>query len=273
MANKNYTRYTELPREYLVDVVTAVEDDTLTPYTWRFPIVGEVPYKGFYRREDALALAQRLKRRNYDVIVRGVDAFSTLGFFSDPIYSFMDDYSTYELADLIIHEQTHATVFLKSQIQFNEELATFVGFEGALRYMEQRDGTVDALREKIKTAGSDRDTFLGLMRELYEDLDRLYASSLTREEKLAGKREIFSSFQFDVALHYDDYFTSDRFRFLQSMRLNNAYVVGWNIYSRDLSLFEKVYDQYDRDLHRFIEAVKGVKEWKGDPKEYLRQLL
>ncbi|MGO9411115.1 MAG: aminopeptidase, partial [Spirochaetia bacterium] len=130
--NGNYTRYKSIDRDYLVDVVQACDALSFTPYQWSYPFMGKLPYKGFYERPDALAEAGRLKKEGYDVIVRKVDAFSTLGFTKDPVYSFMKKYSPYELASTIIHEQTHATLWVKGQTDFNEELADFVGETGAL---------------------------------------------------------------------------------------------------------------------------------------------
>jgi predicted aminopeptidase len=271
--NRNYTRYADTGKEYLVSVVTASMDDSFTPFTWRFPIVGEVPYKGFYRPEDALKLARRLKKKNYDVIVRPVDAFSTLGVLADPVYDFMSDYSSFQLAELIIHEQTHATIFVKSRIQFNEELATFVGYEGALRYISVVKGETGELNAELERAGKDRNRFLELMRELYRKLDEVYSSPRTRSQKLTEKSRILNAFQTDIRENYDDYFLGEGFRFLIGMEINNAYILSWNIYSRDLSLYYEVYDRFGRDLGRFIEALKPLETYKGDPKEYLASLL
>ncbi|MBA7712196.1 hypothetical protein ES703_121166 [subsurface metagenome] len=94
-ADKNYTRYVELERDYLVDVVSACEKDRFKPYIWRYCFFGSFPYKGFFEAQDALKEAQRLKAKGLDVLVRKVEAFSTLGFFVDPVYSFMKDYSVF----------------------------------------------------------------------------------------------------------------------------------------------------------------------------------
>ena len=271
--NRNYTRYADTGREYLVSVVTASRSDSFTPYTWQFPIVGEVPYKGFYRRQDALALAGRLKEKQYDVIVRPVDAFSTLGFLSDPVYNFMSDYSPFQLAELIIHEQTHATLFIRSQIQFNEELATFVGYEGALQYMSRTEGGTQELQKELENAAGDRDRFLELMRDLYRTLDAVYSSQRSRNEKLAEKSRVLNAFQEELRENYADYFLGEGFRFLADMEINNAYLLSWNIYSRDLSLFYEVYDHFGRDLKRFIEALEPLERYRGDPKEFLESLL
>ncbi|HTU01686.1 MAG TPA: aminopeptidase, partial [Candidatus Sulfotelmatobacter sp.] len=138
--NGNYTRYKVIAADHLVDVVSASDATSFTPYLWQYPFLGKLPYKGFYVATDAKAEADRLRGQGYDVIVRPVDAFSTLGFVRDPVYSFMDGYSPYELASTIIHEQTHATLFLRGQPQFNEELATFVGDEGAFEWLRATYG-------------------------------------------------------------------------------------------------------------------------------------
>ncbi|MDR3341903.1 MAG: aminopeptidase, partial [Treponema sp.] len=123
----NYTRYVALDRDYLAAVVSAAAQDSFSRYEWWFPVVGKVPYKGFFDPKDARKEAEKLKKKDLDVWIRGVDAFSTLGWFSDPLYSYMRHYPVHQLADLIIHEQLHATVYLKGQSQFDEELAEFVG--------------------------------------------------------------------------------------------------------------------------------------------------
>ncbi|HEY9594120.1 MAG TPA: aminopeptidase, partial [Spirochaetia bacterium] len=96
--NANYTRYKEISRDHLVDVVQACDAVSFTAYQWSYPFLGKLPYKGFYERKDADAEAVRLKNEGYDTIIRPVDAFSTLGFVKDPVYSFMKRYSKFELA-------------------------------------------------------------------------------------------------------------------------------------------------------------------------------
>lgn len=272
--NRNYTTYVELDKSYLVDVVTASKDDSFTPNIWKFPVVGEVPYKGFYRRKDAEKLAAELRKKNYDVWIRKVDTFSTLGFFTDPIYSYMMDYSVFRLADLLIHEQTHATIFLKDEVQFNEELANFVGTEGAFAYITARRGGAVDLRERIAAARKDRDRFYALMRDLYTRLDEVYTSeALSRAEKLEKKEEIIREFKTDLKKNYDAYFQTGGYRHIADREINNAFILSWKRYSQDLSLFYDVYDAYGGDLKRFMEVVLPVEEWDGDPKEYLRVLV
>ncbi|GHT80374.1 hypothetical protein FACS1894130_11490 [Spirochaetia bacterium] len=135
---KNYTRYVKLDRDYLAAAVSAAERDAFVRYEWWFPVVGNVPYKGFFRAEDARREGEKLRKRDLDVWIRRVDAFSTLGWFRDPLYSYMRDYPVHELADLLIHELLHATVYLKGHSQFDEELAEFVGREGSRLYYRKK---------------------------------------------------------------------------------------------------------------------------------------
>ncbi len=271
--NKNYSRYVYTERNYLVDVVTACAADSFTPYTWKFPIVGEVPYKGFYQKKDAERLAKRLRKEGYDVWVRQVDAFSTLGYFTDPIYSFMEEYPTYYLADLIIHEQTHATIYIKDQTQFNEELATFIGGKGALAYIEYSKGTANQTETDIFRIEKDREQFLSMIRDLYTRLNIIYTSSLEKTKKLQEKNHIISSFQDNLQKNYKSYFSTDTYRYIADMKLNNAHIISWNIYVRDLSLYDTVYEALDGNLLRFVETISKVKDYSGDPKEYLQSLI
>jgi len=138
--SKNYTRLVELDRNYLAAVVSASAKDSFQRHEWRFPVVGRLPYKGFFNVDDARKERFKLEEKDLDVWVRSVDAFSGLGWFNDPLYSFMRNYSPNRLADLIIHELVHATVFIKGQVKFNEELAQFIGTEGARLFLEKRFG-------------------------------------------------------------------------------------------------------------------------------------
>ena len=193
--NGNYTRYKEIARDHLVDVVQACDALSFTPYLWGYPFLGKLPYRGYYERADADGEAARLKKEGYDVIVRPVDAFSTLGFTKDPVYSFMRKYSPFQIASLIIHEQTHATLFVKDQPDFNEELANFVGDEGAFEWLRTKYGEDSPFYHDALDEYADSQTFVGLLQGLSTELKGLYGEDISREEKLAGKKRIIDAFQ------------------------------------------------------------------------------
>jgi predicted aminopeptidase len=262
--NGNYTRYKDIDRDHLVDVVSACDAVSFTSYLWSYPFVGKLPYKGFYERADAEAEAARLKKEGYDVIIRPVDAFSTLGFTKDPLYSFMKQYSLFELASLVIHEQTHATLFLNGQPQFNEELAVFVGDEGAFEWLSARYG---ADSDEYRSAAAEQERsqlFISLLQELSGVLDALYKGPGTREEKLARKAEIIGDFQTRSSAEYKGF---------EKLQLNNAYLDLYRLYSSDIPLYRAYWAlRCGSSLSRFMNAEKYL-AGRGDVKALMRQSL
>ncbi len=275
--DNNYTKYIEIEQDFLVYVVSASKKDHFEPYLWTFPFFGSFPYKGFYEKKDAVREAEQLKEKGYDVIVRKVDAFSTLGFFVDPLYTFMKDYSVYALANLIIHEQTHTTIFLKNQVQFNEEAATFAGNEGALAYLRQRNGEDSKSYRETLDYLEDSKNFYNLITILYRELDFFYEQAEregSSEEVIArSKNRIVADFVTELREQYNLYFETEKFRKAIEIPPNNAYVLSYVRYTEDLSLFYSLLRAYDNDLFRTIEAIRKTNKHKKDPKQYLRSLI
>jgi len=271
--NKNYSKYIRTPKDHLVDVVSACKADEFSAYKWKFPIFGEFPYKGYYKRKDAEKLSRRMEKKGYDVYIREVDAFSTLGFFADPVYSFMTDYSLYFLANLIIHEQTHASLFLKNQVRFNEELAMFMGMEGALLYISRRNGNSSEVREKIEAYLKDQKTYFSLVEKLRRELEIVYGSDKNRTEILKEKERLIQEFKSDIRKNYSSYFDTALFESVPDQEINNAYILSINRYTGDLSLFYELYGCLNNNLPDTFQAVLGVKDYKGDPKEYIHKII
>jgi predicted aminopeptidase len=257
--SKNYTRYVEIERDYLAAVVSACAKDSFTRHEWWFPVVGKVPYKGFFDPRDARKEREKLEKQDLDVWVRGVDAFSTLGWFRDPLYSYMRNYPPHRLANLLIHELLHATVFLKGQVQFNEALAEFVGTEGARLYIEKTYGEDSEEYRMIEVSGRDNAAFVGFIRELIADLETLYESGTDREEKLRRREEIIRDAQARFEAGYDDMFQNDNYRGFGKLKINNAYLELYRLYYEEDSFFTDLYERSGRDLPRFIAAAKTLK--------------
>ena len=270
--SKNYTRYVEIDRNYLAAVVSASAKDSFSRHEWNYPVVGRLPYKGFFNVEDAQKERIKLEKKNLDVWIRGVDAFSTLGWFMDPLYSFMRDYSPWRLADLIIHELAHATVFIKGQAGFNEELAQFIGSEGARLYMETRYGPdFEEYREMLVSETESR-IYVSFIQELISELDALYSGNADKERILSDKEKIINSAKERFASEYDSRFTNDNYRSFSTLAVNNAYLELFRLYYADDMFFENLYERCGRDLRLFIAAAKTVK--KGDsPREQMDYAL
>ena len=281
-ASKNYTRYVSLDRDYLVAVVSACADDSFARHQWWFPVVGRVPYKGFFNVGGAMRERTRLERKNLDVWIGRVDAFSTLGWFSDPLYSFMKNYYERYLADLIIHELLHATVWISGHSQFNEELAEFVGSEGSRLYMERRYGTSssdtdsDAAKAGENAALADSAAFQAFIRSLIADLDELYKLDISREEKLIRKEEIIENAKNRFDENYDEHFITDNYRHLGSFPINNAYLSLFMLYHEEDHFYKDLYERSGSDLQRFISAATTLSARPGrgyDPKLELERAL
>jgi len=255
---KNYTRYVKIDRDYLAAVVSASAADSFERHEWSYPIVGRMPYKGFFKTNDARKERAKLEKKGLDVWVRGVDAFSTLGWFRDPLFSYMQNYSPYRLADLIIHESVHATVFLKGQVKFNEELAVFVGKEGARLYMESRFGFDSEEYQAMITADKDSQVFITFIQELAAQLELLFDSDINRETKLLEKEKIINAAKERFYEDYENMFTNENYRGFIDLPVNNAYIDLFRLYYSEDSDIPGLFEKSGIDLPAFIAAAKTI---------------
>jgi predicted aminopeptidase len=188
--SSNYSTYYDTGGQPITWIVTACAKDRFAPYTWSFPIVGTVPYKGFFDRNDALAEARALEALDLDVNVSPAAAYSTLGYFSDPVLSTMLAYPDEDLASLILHELTHGTIFLPGGVDFNEGLASFVGSQGALEFFRGRAGEGSTSYARAVRSLAREEARDGRALAMYKALDALYRSDAPREDKLALRQEV-----------------------------------------------------------------------------------
>ncbi|HWW99213.1 aminopeptidase [Collimonas sp.] len=193
--NRSYTEYADLQRPFALWNVVAAPALSLEPKQWCFPIAGCVNYRGYFSKEAAQKFAAEMRRQGYDVQVSGVPAYSTLGWFNDPLLSTFIRYPDGELARLIFHELAHQTVYAKDDTQFNESYATTVEQVGVERWL-QAVGDQKMRDAYVQFEGRKQD-FLALLLKYRAQLASNYASDLSDAQKLQRKAAIFVVLQED----------------------------------------------------------------------------
>ncbi|MDZ4082915.1 MAG: aminopeptidase, partial [Bdellovibrionales bacterium] len=273
--NGNYASYVQLDRPYVSYIVSAAARDRLEPHLWSFPIVGAVPYKGYFNLDDAKEEANNLKAKGLDTYVRGATAYSTLGWFDDPVLSSMLRYSDYDLVNLIVHESVHATLYIKSQADFNERLATFIGDLGAELYFKEKEGTQSST---LIAAAAEREDDKAFSVFISKEIDRLkdwyplQNAAAPEFEELKRKRlgEILEAFDKDLAPKLTNEKYRERLRRdLDPSKLNNASLLAWKTYVYDLADFQSAFEKMNHDPVKFLEFAKSLEKSK-DPEADLK---
>ena len=249
--------------------VSACPPDRFEPYHWSFPVVGSLPYKGFFDRDRAEAERQDLEAAGFDVLLRPLTAYSTLGYFSDPLLSPMLEYSPDQLAELLLHELTHTTLFISGHAEFNESLATFVGRTASEQFLREQFGEDTPLIAQAQAKRADRSRFRAFMNGIVSELDSLYALDLPRPEVLRQREILFTRAQHRYRLLRDS-FVVIRFDGFLEWQVNNARLMSYQRYNRDLGDFEAAYAGAGRRLDRLFELLRTCTQ--SDPWLCLRSM-
>lgn len=239
-------------------VVTACEAFRFEAKTWKFPIVGTVPYKGFFDREKALSLAKELEAEGWDVGLRNPGGWSTLGWFTDPILSGMLNRNDGDLASLIIHEMVHATIFVKDSVEFNENLASFIADSAAYHFLRHKYG---ADSQPYKTYGYEDLDYQHYSQHVLRGvnyLDSIYRSfspTATIDEKNAAKQKAIKKIVSTM-----DTLTLYRFKIpnrFQERLPNNDYFMNYRRYQSKQSNFkDELLQVYGGDLRKMIASYQ-----------------
>tara|TARA_R110002096_G_scaffold295939_3_gene490325 strand:+ start:5151 stop:6194 length:1044 start_codon:yes stop_codon:yes gene_type:complete len=256
----NYTTFYDQKGEAILWNVTASKAFKIEAYKWCFPIAGCFPYKGFFNKERASAEKKKLDQLGYDTELSEVSAWSTLGILSDPVLSSMFNRSVGKLAELIIHESTHATIYLKDSIEFNENLANFIGKKGADNFLIATYGKESTERKSYKEQLEKNEIFKSYMRKAIVKLKSNYAtldSNLTYIEKMKYKQQWIDELKF--GLKNTNYFENDSIanERLAKFNPNNAYFTGFSTYSSQQEGMELLLEnEFNGNLKSMIQAVK-----------------
>ncbi len=262
--NGNYTQFVQLDRPYVSWVVNASEKWQLKHYHFDYLIVGQMPYKGYFSEEEAQAEKSRLEAKGLDVYLRGVSAYSTLGWFKDPVLSSMLRYEDHDLVNTIIHELVHSTLYIKNSADFNERMAVFIGNLGTEMFYKAKDGPDSATLKKIKQEYYEEELFSQFISKELKSLDDFYQqlpkNQRTEEIKDARLQEIKVRFKTELRPKLSE----NSFKRFESSSFNNAYLILFKTYNQDLDQFKTAFLKLNSDLSEFLKVMKGFEKEK-DP--------
>lgn len=257
-SNNYSTVYNQKGKE-LMFVVTACEQFELKPKEWKFPLIGTFSYKGFFDKQLAIELEAKLKAKGFDTNIRTAGGWSTLGWFQDPILSNMLNDDEAGFAELIIHELTHGTLFVKDSVRFNENLATFIGIKGAEQYLQSRYGKQNEMLTKYQNSWKDRSILSKhiLRGALYlENIYKSMENNQSLEVKLKMKNNAINniinsidSLDFKNKNIYIDHY--------RKVKPNNTFFMSYLRYRGDLEILENELDQiYNGDIKDMLADYK-----------------
>ena len=253
-----YKSISELDRDYLAVNVIASEKLAFRSKKWSFPIVGSVPYLGFFNRSHAEKAAEKLKKKGWDVRMQYVSAYSTLGWFNDPLISTQLSLSEWYLASLLIHECTHATLWFKGDVSFNESLASFVGRKGALQFYAEKFGKDSRMyRQRLKILANHKKRTL-LYHKYANQLNQIYISSLSDTEKLKNKKRLLRELE--------KILVKQKFRKISQTteeRLNNADLTSYLRYNSKKFNFQSYFQKCEREWECFFRVIREEKKNLG----------
>ncbi|MEQ1505268.1 MAG: aminopeptidase [Myxococcota bacterium] len=250
--------------------VSACRPLSFTPKTHWFPIVGTVPYLGFFDEGTAREQARRLDARGFETYVRQAGAYSTLGWFDDPVLPPMLDWTEQRLADTLVHELVHANVWVPGSAQFNESLANFVGTEGGVGWIVHAYGAGSAEAAAARGRADDGDRYRRLLVQVVAELRDVYQDDdATTDQKLARKNAILGSLpdRADAAGFTDP----ARYRtMLAPAEWNNARLLQFRTYYQGKEAFQALYVASGGTIPAFLDRIRALRDQGGDPWEALR---
>jgi len=254
--NESYRRYADIKRPYVVWNVFATPELSVQPKEWCFPFAGCVGYKGYFADADAQRLAAELRAQGYDVYTGGVPAYSTLGWFKDPVLNTFIRYPESEIARLIFHELAHQVAYAKGDTTFNESFAVAVEEAGVQRWLAAH-GTAEQ-KAAFDRAQIHRIGFMDIVARYRERLAQVYAQPVDAAEKRAQKAQAFAQMRADyqtLKQSWDGFAGYDAWF---GQPLNNAQLASVAIYTQLVPAFQALLREQDNDLPRFYAEVKRL---------------
>ncbi|WP_026067324.1 aminopeptidase [Pseudomonas fluorescens] len=252
--NQSYRLYADIGRPYVVWNVFATQEFSLSAENHCFPIAGCVAYRGYYNQGAARGEAALLRQQGMDVSIGGVEAYSTLGWFNDPIMSSMMNWGDERLATLIFHELAHQRFYVKDDTEFNESFATFVEQEGTRQWRAAR-----GLAPQSDTMLKQRDQFIQLILDTRKRLEKLYAQPLAAGVMRQAKAAEFERLRSDYRQVRDSQWGGDkRYDAWINQPMNNARLLPFGLYDQWVPAFAALFRREGGDWVKFYSAVEKL---------------
>ena len=269
----NYTRFYDSHGEPVAFNISASRKDRFEPTTWTFPIVGTMPYLGYFDAAAANAEYEELSAQGLDVFMYEIDAYSGLEYFANPVLSPMLERNEIGLAETVIHELLHATVWRPSDTTFNESLATFYGRTGAVEYFASEFSDRPDLVQDAEERFEDADRYSDFALSLYQELDAFYSSDLASADKIVGREAVYQDGRDRFAAEVQPLMNQpERYEWVAVLPTNNAWMLGVRRYNLDLDVFEQVLEAAGRDWAEALQQFRSAAA-AADPYSYLEQWL
>jgi predicted aminopeptidase len=259
-ASKNYSTFYDQHGKPILWVLTGAEKFRLRAVEWKFPVVGRVSYKGFFNFEKGKKAQQQLISKGYDTEYSNTSAWSTLGWFRDPVLSNFLYRSEGQIAELIIHEMTHATLYVKSSVDFNENFASAIGETGAEQFLESKYGDTSSVLADYRNRNEDYNRFASHMIHGTQQLDSLYHTfndQQSDEIKNASKQNMIN--QIVSSLDTNSFHNKKRYHQLYDEQHlpNNAYLLGFTRYDLQKDEMKKeLKEKYKNNIRQYIQSLK-----------------
>ena len=276
LSNDSFRYYSEVDRDVLVWVLSAAPKHELRFKTWWFPIVGSVPYKGFFEKSDGLQEHKTLVAQGYDAYLRPSLAFSTLGWFSDPLLSTMKQVDRVSLVDTVFHELLHNTVWVPNHVEFNESLANSVGAFLSQQYFREFYGEQHVFTKEAVSRWKDEVRYSKFLTRACKQLRKLYAeiADLPEKEKDSRRNKFFN--KLNVKWEAEKTRFSSKKYLRKKFSNNNAALLAETIYLSQLWEFDRAFSKLDKDFQKYLELINKVKngaaETDSSPFTLLRTL-
>ena len=257
----NYTTYVALDRKYVTWALTSAEPFEMKTVTWSFPFFGAFPYLGFFKEKTAQDWAHDYQVKGYDTYVRGASAYSTLGWLRDPMMSSMLYRDKGAMIDLIFHESTHGQIYIKGQVDFNEQIANYIGDTAEKQWIERTYGVQSKERKAWDEDRSDRRRFGELLHKFADELKVYYEKSSTQpiDVRRAGKQTRFDTFGHTLET---EHWAGRGWGRVGKLITNNAGLLAFLTYEDEQALFDLLDEKcggHLKDALRYLKSFEA--EW------------